>query len=115
MAKNLPDFDSLWDYNHPADTERKFRELLTLAETSADKSYYLQLLTQLARTLSLQRKFDEANEVLNKVEPMLIDDLKLPKIRYLLERKDFEFLRLSGKSQAALPRSMGTWAAIGRR
>lgn len=56
----LPDFDSLWDYNHPAETERRFRELLPVATSSADRSYCAQLLTQIARTLGLQRRFDES-------------------------------------------------------
>jgi tetratricopeptide (TPR) repeat protein len=107
VAKNLPDFDSFWDNNHPGDTEKKFRELLPFAETSADKSYYLQLLTQLARTLSLQRKFEEANEVLDKVEPMLNNDLKLPKIRYLLERG--RTLNSSGSPEKARPLFLEAW------
>jgi hypothetical protein len=26
--QNLPDFDSLWDYSNPGETEMKFREVL---------------------------------------------------------------------------------------
>ena len=33
--QNLPDFDSLWDYSHPDQTEIKFREtLLQIPETN---------------------------------------------------------------------------------
>src|SRR3954463_14412105 len=32
----LPDFDKLWDYQHPAETEKKFAELLPAAEKSGD-------------------------------------------------------------------------------
>src|SRR6266498_5625258 len=46
MTLPLPDFDSLWDYNHPDETEQKFRELLPVAEVSGDDSYYAELLTQ---------------------------------------------------------------------
>ncbi len=82
----LPDFDTLWDYEHPDETEKRFRELLPAAEQSGDASYHAQLLTQLARTQGLQRKFDEAHQILDTVEKMLTDDLKIARVRYLLER-----------------------------
>lgn len=83
---NILDFDQLWDYNNPAETEQEFRELLSKAETGGDRSYHAQLLTQIARTLGLQRKFDEAHQTLDQVEPMLTDELETARIRYLLER-----------------------------
>src|SRR2546426_811508 len=107
MPKNPPDFDSLWDFNSPSETEKKFRELLPQAETSGDKSYCLQLLTQIARTLSLQRKFEEAHEILDKVEPMLKDKLKLARIRYLLERG--RTLNSSGSPERAKPLFLEAW------
>jgi tetratricopeptide (TPR) repeat protein len=82
----LPDFDKLWDYNNPDQTEAKFRELLPAAQASGDMLYYGQLLTQIARTQGLQQKFDEAHATLDTVEKMLTDDLVKVKIRYLLER-----------------------------
>jgi tetratricopeptide (TPR) repeat protein len=85
-AGSLPDFDALWDYNNPQQTEVKFRELLPRAKESNDTSYYAQLLTQIARTQGLQRKFDEAHSTLDSVEAMLADKLTVAKIRYLLER-----------------------------
>jgi hypothetical protein len=48
-AGKLPDFDSLWDYDHPGPTEKKFRELLPAAVDSLDISYLSELLTQIAR------------------------------------------------------------------
>ena len=59
----LPDFDSLWDYDHPAATEQTFRALLPAADASGDLGYRLELKTQIARTLSLQRRFDEARQL----------------------------------------------------
>jgi len=85
-AKPLTDFDALWDYNDPAGTEVKFRELLPGAKESSDKSYYAQLLTQIARTEGLQRKFEDAHQTLDTVEALLTDELIVAKIRYLLER-----------------------------
>ncbi|RPI17421.1 MAG: hypothetical protein EHM58_09325 [Ignavibacteriae bacterium] len=83
---NLVEFDKLWDYNDPAATETKFRELLPHAEQSGDVNYHAQLLTQIARTQGLQRKFDDAHNTLDTVENMLTPDTPLARIRYLLER-----------------------------
>lgn len=78
------DFDKLWDYKKPAETEKKFRELLPQAKKNG-KSYHLQLLTQIGRTLSLQDKFDDAYQILKEVSSQLTDETKVAKVRYLLE------------------------------
>lgn len=86
MDNPLPDFDQLWDYDHPAETEQKFRGLVEAARTSGSVSYYAQLLTQLARTQSLQRKFAEAHQILDEVHGLLNGKTVAAHIRYLLER-----------------------------
>src|SRR4051794_32155876 len=48
-STGLPDFDTLWDYAQPGETEERFRELLPAARASGDRNYHLQLLTQIAR------------------------------------------------------------------
>lgn len=84
---SLINIDSLWDFNNPSDTEKLFIEQLKPAKNSDDKSYYIQLLTQLARSRGLQRKFEEAHKTLDEAEKLLEEtDDKLPLIRYLLER-----------------------------
>jgi len=85
-SAGIPDFDKLWDYDNPAETERKFKELIPEIKETNDRSAYLQLLTQTARTLGLQMKFDEAHELLDEVKPLLTDELYVAEIRYLLER-----------------------------
>lgn len=81
------DFDDLWDYQHPDQTEVTFRQLLLpQVEHNHDRSYHLQLLTQIARTQGLQKQFAEAHETLDRVKQQLSSDLVLPTIRYLLER-----------------------------
>ena len=86
MAKDTMEFDKLWNYNDPAATEKKFRELLPEAEKSGDAEYHLQLLTQLARTQGLQKKFDAAHEILDSVKPKLGKGTPIAEVRYLLER-----------------------------
>ena len=80
------DFDALWDYQHPDQTEVVFRKLLPQAEHTPGRSYHLQLLTQIARTQGLQRHFAEAHITLDRVKEQLSTELFLPTIRYLLER-----------------------------
>lgn len=80
---NLPDFDSLWDYDHPDQTEVKFREVLP--QFAKNGSAYLELLTQIARTHSLRRKFDEAHQILDEVQKELKENSRVT-VRYLFER-----------------------------
>jgi tetratricopeptide (TPR) repeat protein len=84
---DLPAIDALWDYENPEATALKFGELLPTAEKSVDKTYYAELLTQLARTQSLQRKFDEAHSVLDTARQVMEgQNMPVAEIRYLLER-----------------------------
>jgi len=76
----------LWDYNNPAETEKKFRAILPEAEKSNDTAYLIELWTQIARTQSLQRKFDEAHKILDKAMKMIGPAHIRPRIRYMLER-----------------------------
>jgi tetratricopeptide (TPR) repeat protein len=87
MTKNnLRDFMKLWDYGNPEETEKKFRGIEPEIKTSGNTSYYAELMTQVARTQSLQRKFKEAHEILDYTEKMLKDDHHKAWIRYFLER-----------------------------
>ena len=91
MDGELPVIDSLWDYNKPAESEQRFTEVLDEAEKSGNMDYYIQLLTQLARSQGLQKKFDEAHANLDKAEKLLEENegsanLDTARIRYLLER-----------------------------
>lgn len=101
LAGKLPDFDSLWDYDHPYVTERKFRELLPAAVDSQDLSYLAMLLTQIARAEGLQRKFDDAHKTLDRVEKVLPEVDNKAKVRYMLERG--RVFNSSGKVEDARP------------
>ena len=80
------DFDVLWDYQHPDQTETIFNQLLKVSERNNDLSYHLQLLTQIARAQGLQKQFVEAHHTLDMVQDQLNPELVVPTIRYLLER-----------------------------
>jgi tetratricopeptide (TPR) repeat protein len=106
-AKPLPDFDKLWNFNNPAETERKFNELLPDAKNSSDKDYYLQLLTQIARTKGLQRKFDDAHKTLDEVKIQLIPETRKAEVRYYVERG--RVFNSAKKSEEALPLFTKAW------
>ena len=92
----LAKFDELWDYGDPAATEAKFRALLPEAESGGDASLHAQLLSQIARTEGLQRRFEEADSTLLRAEALLTADMPLAQARVLLERG--RLLNSSGES-----------------
>lgn len=101
MDKNkLPSIDELWDYSNPEATEQKFRELLSKAEIQ-NPEYGLEITTQIARTLGLQRKFEEALELLDSIEKKISGNTNLPAIRFHLEKG--RVFNSSKKAQLALP------------
>jgi len=103
-GEQILNFDQLWDYNEPQETERRFRQLLP--KIISDKSSYSQLLTQIARAQGLQRKFDDAHTTLDEVENMFTGDLRA-KIRYLLERG--RIYNLSKQTDKARPYFLEAW------
>lgn len=105
------DFDTLWDYERPEETEVAFRALLAEAERGPDRSYHLQLLTQIARAQGLQRRFDAAHETLDVVEAQLGDAPPVARLRYLLERG--RVFNSSGAAEGARPLFQQAWDLSG--
>ena len=90
---SLPDFDKLWDYNDPEQTEKAFQDVLPAAERVGNHDYHAQLLTQIARTHSLRRQFVEAHRILDDAETLIVnidnplnDVTQTTRVRLLLER-----------------------------
>jgi tetratricopeptide (TPR) repeat protein len=81
----LPDFDQQWDYGDPATTEATFRELLA-AHPRAELGWRYELRTQVARTLGLQQRFDEALAELDALERDHPDAPARARVRARLER-----------------------------
>ncbi len=86
----FPNFDAMWDYQHPDSTEIVFTNILKglkdSAESSYNAEYHVELLTQIARTQGLQGEFDQAHTTLDSVKNMLNENMRIGNIRYLLER-----------------------------
>jgi tetratricopeptide (TPR) repeat protein len=102
---NTSDFDQLWDYDDPAASERRFRELL--ARMPAGTPPYLELLTQIARAQGLQRDFDAAHQTLDMVEGRLAEGGERVHIRYLLERG--RAFNSSKRPEHARPLFLAAW------
>jgi tetratricopeptide (TPR) repeat protein len=93
----------LWDFADPAKSEQRFRD--ALREARGDLR--LELLTQLARSYSLRRRFDDAHRLLDEIEPQLAAAGLKPKLRYLLERG--RTFNSSGDKAAARPLFVQAW------
>jgi tetratricopeptide (TPR) repeat protein len=100
-------FDDLWDYDDPAATEERFREILPRLEAAKEDSLVLQLRTQIARTMSLRRRFDEAHALLDDVAARLDEARPVVRVRYLLERG--RTLNSAGRSSDAQPLFVDAW------
>lgn len=94
---NLPDFDALWNYDNPGQTETNLRGILL--QFPEEDPAFLELLTQIARAQGLQQKFKYAHRTLNQVERRLDKTPSRPRVRYLLERG--RVYNTSGKPKAA--------------
>ncbi len=104
---SVSDFNEMWDYNDPENTEKVFRKLMPEALNSTDPEYHTQLLTQIARTHSLRRKFNEAHSILDDAEALLSDETPVARVRYLLERG--RTYNSAGEIEAARPLFEEAW------
>ena len=77
-------FDQLWNYNQPGESEARFREYLATVDPYTPA--YVELLTQIARAQGLQRNFDAAQQTLDEAQKLLTNQMPRAQIRYLLER-----------------------------
>jgi tetratricopeptide (TPR) repeat protein len=84
LSQDFVNFDVLWDYSDPHQTETRFREILL--QVPENNPAYLELLTQIARSQGLQQKYDRAHHTLDQVERRLGSYATRAKIRYYLER-----------------------------
>ena len=102
-AQSTPAFaarlDALWDFDKPALSEERFRaELAKWPPASVEAQ---EVRTQVARALGLQRKFADANALLDSVEGSLGSLPTHVRVRYLLERG--RAFNSSGAPQRAVP------------
>ncbi|WP_341890769.1 TraB/GumN family protein [Variovorax sp. YR752] len=82
----MPDILALWDFDDPAASEARFRAALDDVAAPPTHDAALSLRTQIARTMSLRRRFDEAHRLLDAVDAELPGAGPEPRVRTLLER-----------------------------
>lgn len=103
----LPDFDRMWNYEDPAGTEARFREILPGARESGDVQYLASLLTQIARAQGLQGRIPEANGTLDEAQEILPKGPSVAIARLMLERG--RLLNSGGDPAMALPLFRDAW------
>ncbi len=81
----LPPFNEVWVFQDPKGTEKKFKALMPLAKEN-DLAYYAELIAHLGRSISLQKRYDDAHKALDLAIPILTDDMNKANIQYNLER-----------------------------
>jgi tetratricopeptide (TPR) repeat protein len=101
----LQRFDELWDFDDPAGSEARFREILPRAR--GDRSLSLQIRTQIARTLGLQKKWEDAHAILDAVETELPSAPDVVRVRWCLERG--RVLNSAGDPERARPLFREAW------
>lgn len=95
------DLRQIWDFNDPAASETRFRDLLAETEGKVSCDFHCEILTQIARAQGLQRKFDDARETFHRVKELLDENTPKARIRYALELGRVE--NSSGNVEAAKP------------
>lgn len=102
------DFDHLWDFQNPGQSEARFAAFLAEEAAGSDPGRRAELLTQLARARGLQRKFDQARTTLDEAEALIGPGMDRALIRLELERG--RVLRSSGDPGAARPHFERAWS-----
>ncbi len=85
-ASPTEEFDALWDYDRPENTEAAFLALLPRFSSENQPLLRAELLTQIARTHSLRGNFDEAHARLDEAKALIGDADAVAKVRLWLER-----------------------------
>ncbi|MCP5022553.1 MAG: tetratricopeptide repeat protein [bacterium] len=106
-AQALPNWRAMWNFGDPAGTEEKFREALNEGIAAQDQEYIWVVTTQLARTLGMQRKFADADAILDGIRGDLDKASIEVNLRYLLERG--RVLNSSGKAEESIPVFEAAW------
>ncbi len=97
------DIDSLWDYTDPMESEQRFRRALEKAQGARS----LELATQIARALGLQRRFGDGHHILDTMIQLLPQQPPRVGVYYKLERG--RLYRSAGQPEQARPYFLEAW------
>jgi len=101
------DVDAYWEYSDPAASEERFREALVTARGEER----LEILTQVARSYSLRKRFDEAHGILDEIAREAEGAGPRVRARYLLERG--RTFNSSGRPDEARKKFTEAWNVAG--
>jgi len=96
----VPEFDAFWNFDDPAGTEMAFRKILDSEASDWVEHDRAELLSQIARTLGLQGKFEAADAVLEEGQKAAVGHPRA-EARVLLERGRVR--NSSGDKAGAIP------------
>lgn len=100
----------MWDFQDARGSETRFRQ--ALVDADPDSGWALELRTQVARALGLQRHYAEAHAELDTVDAALSHEMPVARLRALLERG--RVLNSSGDPDSARPHFERAWE-LGRQ
>jgi len=103
----LADLDGLWDFEDPAESERRFEVVVRRARIEGQGTLLAEALTQLARAQGLQRRFDDATRTLDSAEDGLVPEDRRGHVRLLLERG--RVANSSGAGERGRPSFVAAW------
>jgi tetratricopeptide (TPR) repeat protein len=101
MGADHPVLRDLWDFGDPEGSRKRFEELADQPGVQRDPGYLAEVTTQIARTLGLQQRFDEAHAVLDRVDSMLTEQMRAASVRSRLERGRIR--NSAGEPAASIP------------
>jgi len=107
----MPDLNALWDFDDPAASGARFRTAIDAAEAAGDTAAADEARTQLARTLGLQARFEDGDQILDAVDAAHHGDERV-RVRSLLERGRLR--RSSGDSTSAVAPLEEAWTLARR-
>lgn len=85
-SDRLPNIREVWDFGDPGATETRFRSLEKQALALDQGVYAAEIMTQVARTLGLRGRYDEALSLLDQVDRGPYANVPVVQVRSLLER-----------------------------
>lgn len=86
MDFNFPDYMALWNYDDPQTTATTFFAMLDMAAVSVDKTFFSELLSQIARTYVMRNDFTQAEYYLAQAKAFLGNAEPRAEVYYLREK-----------------------------
>ncbi|WP_036823258.1 hypothetical protein, partial [Photobacterium sanctipauli] len=104
---NFPDYMALWNYDDPETTASTFFAMLNMASSSMDKTFFSELLSQIARTFVMREQYEDANHFLEQAK-LYLDNAE-PRAEAYYLREKARLLTAKGQSEQATELLVESW------